>query len=218
MKPDLIIFDCDGVLVDSEIVGCRVLADYLCTLDLAITPSDCSAKFIGLSALSIREAVEDMGCRTPDDFVDHIRAETLSALSYGVEACPGVEAFLTDDLTSRCVASSGMPEKISQSLRLSGLDAYFGSDVFSASQVRNSKPAPDLFIYASERMAVDPSRAVVVDDSVAGVKAGVAAGMAVVGYCGGSHCAPNHGARLVEHGAAATIQDMTELRDFMTAC
>ena len=110
-----------------------------------------------------------------------------------------------------CVASSSAPDQLRRKLDLAGLRARFGSGVFSASMVARGKPAPDLFLYAAAQMAAPPARCVVVEDSPAGIAAARAAGMAAIGFCGGGHCRPGHGARLAACGAAVVIADMREL-------
>jgi beta-phosphoglucomutase-like phosphatase (HAD superfamily) len=110
-----------------------------------------------------------------------------------------------------CVASSGVPQRIRTSLRIVGLLQRFEPNIFSATMVARRKPAPDLFLYAADAMTMDPTRCIVIEDSVAGVKAAVAAGMTVIGFCGGSHCQPAHADVLRGHGAIEAINDMRDL-------
>jgi beta-phosphoglucomutase-like phosphatase (HAD superfamily) len=110
-----------------------------------------------------------------------------------------------------CVASSGPPEKISASLNRVGLYGRFAPHIFSAVQVPNGKPAPDLFLFAADQMKTQPARCLVIEDSVAGVTAALAAGMGVLGFCGGSHCRDGHAATLRAAGAHGTFADMRQL-------
>lgn len=126
---------------------------------------------------------------------------------------PGIHALLDRISAPVCVASSSRPERLAHTLGLTGLHHRFAPNVFSASQVANGKPAPDLFLFAAARMGAAPARCFVVEDSVAGVQAGVAAGMTVLGFCGGGHCPPEHGRALRAAGARAVFAHMDALRD-----
>ena len=112
-----------------------------------------------------------------------------------------------------CVASSSTPDQISRKLDLTGLLPRFGDNLFSATMVARGKPAPDLFLFAAREMGAAPERCLVVEDSPAGIAAALAAGMTAIGFCGGSHCGPDHGVRLEACGAAAVIADMRGLAD-----
>lgn len=208
---DLLVFDCDGVLVDTEVVGSTQLSAYLNELGLEVSPAECIRKFSGLSAPAIREKIRQDGAITPSTFAEDIRSRTINALAKGTRPCPGVAAFLDRSVIRRCVASSGSMEKITQSLDLSGLAGFFGENLFNAAQVENGKPAPDLFLLAAEKMGVTPECTIVVEDSVAGVQSAVSAGMTAVGFCGGSHCLENHGKTLRDFGALYVINDMRQL-------
>ena len=132
-----------------------------------------------------------------------------------LQATPHIDAALAAIALPTCVASSGPPEKISASLNRVGLYGRFAPHIFSAVQVRHGKPAPDLFLFAAEQMNVPPARCLVIEDSVAGVTAALAAGMAVLGYHGGSHCRPDTAATLRAAGAAITFDDMRQLPDLI---
>jgi HAD superfamily hydrolase (TIGR01509 family) len=110
-----------------------------------------------------------------------------------------------------CVASSSAPEQIRRKLEITALLGRFGDRLFSATMVARGKPAPDLLLYAAERLATAPDRCLVIEDSPTGIDAARAAGMTAIGFCGGSHCGPEHRARLQEHGAALVVDDMHEL-------
>ncbi|MBT6109349.1 MAG: HAD-IA family hydrolase [Rhodospirillales bacterium] len=212
----LIIFDCDGVLVDTEMIGCMVLSQRLGEAGIHVTTEECLDQFIGRSAESIRKLAEDLsGIGLPDTFVTDIRERTLAELSHGVAPTPGTHEILSMLTQPVCVASSGTHTKIRQSLTLSGLLPFFEPHLFSGTQVDNGKPAPDLFLYAAQQMRASPSTTIVVEDSCAGVEAAVAAGMIALGYTGGNHIRTGHAEMLHETGATAVISHMRELPYFL---
>lgn len=196
----VVIFDCDGVLVDSELIASRELAAYLSELGRATSAEDCREAFTGLSIKAVGEKVHaDWGLKLPDDFVAQLRARDAIAFERDLKAIPGVEKVLDILDQTRVlygVASSGTPEKIRHSLEITQLIGRFGDHLYSASQVAHGKPAPDLFLYAAQSMGVDPSTCVVIEDSPAGVEGAKAAGMRVIGFTGGSHCGPRYADKL----------------------
>ena len=209
MNFDLVIFDCDGVLVDSEALACVVHADVLTAHGYAITAAQVHERFLGRSSREARLEVEtEMGRVLPDEYtvqlkstIDRVFGEQLTAVPYIAEAL----ARLTLPV---CVASSGTPTRIVSSLTTTGLLERFAPHLFSASQVENGKPAPDLFLFAASEMGAAPSRCVVIEDSVPGVIGARAAGMTVLGFHGGAHCGPGTAAALTAAGAHATFDDM----------
>jgi HAD superfamily hydrolase (TIGR01509 family) len=180
----LVIFDCDGVVVDSEPVANAVLHARLESLGLELTPAESAARFTGRSMADCVVLIEQLtGRPVPPDFVAAVRRETRAAFERGLEAVPGVVALLAALPPPYCLASSGSHAKIRHSLRLTGTDRFFDDDrIFSAEDVRAGKPAPDLFLHAARRLGVAPADCVVVEDSVPGVAAAVAAGMRVFGF------------------------------------
>jgi HAD superfamily hydrolase (TIGR01509 family) len=149
--------------------------------------------------------------RLPADFADRRRRRLWPLFESELRAIPGVIAVI-DALTCKmCVASSGRPDRLRHALSLVGLYDRFQPNIFSAVEVARGKPAPDLFLYAPERMVVTPARCVVIEDSLPGVTAAVAAGMTVIGFVGASHCRPGDAGRLAAHGAVAVIDDMAQL-------
>jgi HAD superfamily hydrolase (TIGR01509 family) len=209
---DLIIFDCDGVLVDSEVISCRVHAELLTAHGYPISADEVRARFLGRSAAEASREVEAaLGRALPADFDARLKRELLGAFAASLEAMPGIGAALDQLACPVCVASSGTPEKIAASLTRTALLPRFAPHVFSATQVARGKPAPDLFLFAAAQMGVAPARCLVIEDSVPGVTAARAAGMTVFGFCGGSHCEPTDAARLAAAGAATIFDTMTEL-------
>ena len=212
---ELIIFDCDGVLVDSEPAACKCLSDYLKSCDIAFSPQEVSERFVGRSLSSCKAILEDDGWVLPKTFIEDIRQRNLAALSHDLDPIPGIHAALDTISQSVCVASSGLPVKINQSLALTNLAIYFGPHIFSARHVSNGKPAPDLFLLAAKTMGALPHNTMVIEDSPVGVEAGLAAGMRVVGFTGGSHAGAQHGTSLRNLGAHHILDTMLDLPDLI---
>jgi len=214
--PDLIIFDCDGVLVDSELIACRVLSESLAEAGIDIAPDVIAERYVGLSAAAIFADIEARtGRRVPADFGERSRPRLEAAFAAGLEPMPGVVAALAALPVRTCVASSSSPARLRHSLTLAGLLDRFHPHIFSAEQVARGKPAPDLFLLAAARMGVPPERCRVVEDSLAGITAARAAGMVALGFTGGSHCWAGHGERLRGAGAWAVFARMDELAGLM---
>ncbi|MET0430499.1 MAG: HAD family hydrolase [Microvirga sp.] len=203
---ELVIFDCDGVLVDSEVLSCtclmRVLARHGLDLDLPAIYET----FLGRGYPCVVDHYQSaMGRPLPDGFAEALRREVSDAFARSLRPIPGIDALLRRIDTPSCVASSSLPERLALSLALTGLDGHFGDRVFSASMVARGKPAPDLFLHAAASLGVDPHRALVIEDSVSGVEAGKAAGMTVWGFTGGSHYAMRDGRHLLTRAGADRI-------------
>jgi len=209
----LVIFDLDGVLVDSEPVSSRVTAAALAEAGIEVSEAEICERFLGISTASMLETIEaEHGRRLPASFQTTLRARILAAFERALEPVAGVPAVLDALPVDRCVASSSHPERIRRSLELTGLLDRLAPHLFSASMVSEGKPAPDLFLLAAARMAVEPSRCLVVEDSAAGIRAGKAAAMTVFGFTGGSHVrSETHGPRLLAAGADAVFAQMVAL-------
>ena len=189
--PSLVIFDCDGVLVDTEPVANRLLVRLFAEDGFIIPYEESRRLFLGKSLESVKAHVEaELGSPLRDDWLDYVRDETVKAFAEGVEAIPRVRDVLTG-LRERdipyCVASSGNFEKMNFTLGSSGLLPLVEDLLFSARQVAHGKPAPDLFLLAAKTMGHAPSSCVVIEDSVPGVQAAIAAGMQALGYAGDPH-------------------------------
>ncbi len=215
MTPKLVIFDCDGVLVDSELIASRQLAAFLTELGRPTSAQECRDNFTGMSIRSVGEHVHrDWGLALPSDFVEQLRLRDREAFANELQAIPGVKAVLNDLKRAQlpfCVASSGTPEKIEHSLTVTGLLEHFNSHLFSAVQVTHGKPAPDLFELAAYEMGIPPQDCIVVEDAPPGVQGGVAAGMTVLGFSGGSHCTKETPKALRKAGAHDIIAKMSDL-------
>jgi HAD superfamily hydrolase (TIGR01509 family) len=213
---DLIIFDCDGVLVDSEVISCRAHAEILTRHGYPITPDRVFDRFLGRSMRQTTIEVEaELGRSLPDDFQTQVYAEVFRLFAASFQATPHIDEALAAIALPVCVASSGPPEKISASLNRVGLYDRFAPHIFSAVQVRNGKPAPDLFLFAAEQMRTRPERCLVIEDSPAGISGALAAGMMVFGYHGGSHCRPDTAETLRAAGAVLTFDDMRQLPEMI---
>ena len=211
-KPGLVIFDCDGVLIDSELIGARVEAEELARLGMSISEPEILARFLGMTAKEMYCTLEiEHGMTLPPDFAAHVQARIDAAFEQELQAIPGIHEALDRLAVSACVASSSTLARLRHSLGLAGLYERFAPHVFSAEQVARGKPAPDLFLYAAAQMACAPAACVVIEDSVSGVRAAVAAGMRVWGFVGGGHCPPGHDARLRDAGAQGVFERMPDL-------
>ncbi len=210
-KPDLIIFDCDGVLIDSEILSCRCLSDVLAGYGIKLGVDQALDLFLGRSVTAVREHYEALGHLIPEQFAAELKVRIRAAFLSSLCPVEGVSSVLEDLRIPHCVASSSDIHRVSFSLSLTGLALHFDTRVYTSQMVKRGKPAPDLFVYAAERMQVDPHRTLVVEDSVSGVKAGKAAGMTVWGFVGGSHYQSRDGkAMLREAGADRVFGQMAD--------
>ena len=209
---DLIIFDCDGVLVDSEVISCRAHAETLTRHGYPITSEQVFDRFLGRSTRQAHLEVEaELGRSLPDDFNTQLQDELYRSFEATLQAVPYIDQALDAITQAVCVASSGSHERMRVSLGCAGLYDRFAPNIFSATQVTHGKPAPDLFLFAAEQMRAAPERCLVIEDSIPGVTGAVAAGMTVLGFHGGSHCRPGYADTLRAAGAVAIFDDMREL-------
>lgn len=190
MRFDLIIFDCDGVIADSEILSAEVLIEQLAELGITVTPEDVRRDFLGRSFPTVAASIRARSGRAlPEDFESAYRARLLARFENDLRETPGFSAMLTGLARPCCVATSSSPPRVARTLLVLGLAARFGPHVFTASEVARGKPAPDLFLHAAARMGAAPDRVLVIEDSPPGIAAAQAAGMAVLHYGGGAHLA-----------------------------
>src|SRR5450755_1064988 len=202
-KPDLIIFDCDGVLVDSEVLSCRCLSEVLAGYGIALGLDQALDLFLGRSTVAVLEYYE--GQLIPEKFSAELTARVREAFLAALCPIEGVSSVLAGLQIPHCVASSSDFDRVSLSLSLTGLAPYFDGQLFTSQMVERGKPAPDLFLYAAERMRADPARTLVIEDSVSGVIAGKAAGMTVWGFIGGSHYRSRDGRTLLHNAGADRV-------------
>ena len=185
---DLVIFDCDGVLIDSEIISARMLVQELARLGVRIDLAYVARHFLGRSYPTVMATIrQDFGLDLPPSFEEDYRERLLEGFRRGLRIMPGVTGVLDALGVPWCVATSSSPRRVAMSLALTGLTERVGGRLYTASQVRNGKPAPDLFLFAAAQMGADPARSLVIEDSLTGLCAAQAAGMAVWQFTGGSH-------------------------------
>jgi len=209
---DLIIFDCDGVLVDSEVISCQAHARVLTRHGYPITPDEVFARFLGRSTRQANSEIEaELGRSLPDGYHADLQDELFRHFAADLQAVPYIHDALGNIALPACVASSGSHQRMRVSLGHTALYEKFAPNIFSASEVSNGKPAPDLFLLAAEKMKTEPERCLVVEDSIAGIAGARAAGMTVLGFHGGSHCRDGYAATLKAAGAHQTFDDMRQL-------
>lgn len=217
MKFDAIIFDCDGVLVDSEVLAIKGERSVLETMGLVYSPADYVRKFVGLHDASFFTALRSdyrnrHGAEAPEDFEDQVlsgrrRERHLLEIVNGADEALRAARERTGKIG---VASSSRAHFLKSKLERTGLFDLAKPHVYSADLVAQGKPAPDIFLYTAEKLSVDPLRCLVLEDSENGVKAGRAAGMTVWGFLGGGHIFDGHGERLISAGASRNAQDFSE--------
>jgi HAD superfamily hydrolase (TIGR01509 family) len=211
-RVDLVIFDCDGVLVDSEVISCRAHAETLTRHGYPITSEQVLTRFLGVSDREARQTIEtELGRKLPDNFETQMKQAALRRYADDLQSIPYVGEAIATIALPKCVASSGTPEKIRHGLTCAGIYDLLAPHIFSAAQVKRGKPAPDLFLFAAEQMRASPERCIVIEDSIPGITGALAAGMTVLGFNGGSHCRPGYAETLRAAGAALTFDDMRQL-------
>jgi HAD superfamily hydrolase (TIGR01509 family) len=206
-KFGLVIFDCDGVLVDSELITNRVFAQMLNELGIPVTLEDMFERFVGRSMPQCLQIITKLlGRPVPPHFVVEYQTRSAAALRSELKAVPDIEMVLDSMRMPYCVASSGTHEKMQTTLGVTGLLPQFLGKIYSVTEVARSKPFPDVFLYAARQQGVMPADCAVIEDTPTGVRAGVAAGMTVFGYCA---LTPEQ--RLIEAGAHQTFERMRDL-------
>jgi HAD superfamily hydrolase (TIGR01509 family) len=211
IEPDLIIFDCDGVLVDSEVLSCRCLSEVLAAHGIHLGLDQALDLFLGRSTTAVLEYCQAMGRSVPEQFSSELRTGVRAAFVSALRPIEGVASVLEHLRIPHCVASSSDIDRVSLSLCLTGLTPHFVNRLYTAQMVERGKPAPDLFLYAAEKMRADPRRTLVIEDSASGITAAKAAGMTVWGFVGGSHYQSRDGkAILLGAGADRVFERMEE--------
>jgi HAD superfamily hydrolase (TIGR01509 family) len=216
--PGLLIFDCDGVLIDSEIIVARVLAERLSGAGFQATPAEALELGWGKSSTALSAAImERYGKPVPDGFVEETRAEIGRAYARDLQPIAGIVDLLSASEVPRCVASNSHIDRIRLKLSITALNRFFEPHLFSASMVTQGKPAPDLLHLAAARFGATPDQCVVIEDSISGVMAARAAGMSVLGFVGGSHCPAGHADRLRSIGCVQVATTMAEIDGYLRA-
>lgn len=209
-QPTAIIFDCDGVLVDSESIVMRVERDLLAEVGLEFDTAEYIARFTGLSyddyfAALDAERRKRTGEGLPRDLYDRIKDESVAVVERELEEIPGIHTLMEAVTVPTAVASSSFPWSLDMKLKKTGLYNRFAPHIYSTKLVPHGKPAPDIFLYVAERLGVTPSGCAVIEDSVNGVRAAVAAGMEAWGFTGGGHADPGLAERLTAAGAQSVF-------------
>jgi len=210
---ELVVFDLDGVLVDSEIIACGCLRETLARHGVDLTLNDVFERFLGRSFSVVEEDYRRRtGVPLPAGFAAELNTLLISRYRTALRVMPDAIRLLRGLSTPCCIASSSTPERIRLSLGLTELGGFFGAHVFNTTMVARGKPAPDLFLFAAEKMGARPDRTLVIEDSVSGVLGGKAAGMTVWGFVGGGHyTGRNAGGMLLDAGADRIVERMADL-------
>jgi HAD superfamily hydrolase (TIGR01509 family) len=207
------IFDCNGVLVDSEAIAAAVAAEELTRVGFTVSPEIVAGFFGGRRPSDMLADIEAAaGRKLPQHFAATLASATFQRLRKELLPTPHIEYALTWLRGRKCVASSSPLHRIQMSLEVTGLLHFFDPYLFSAADVPRGKPAPDLFLRVASRMQVKPADCIVVEDSAAGVLAAHAAGMIPIGFVGGAHSGPDVAPQLTAAGARAVVTDMRALK------
>lgn len=216
---DLVIFDCDGVLVDSEIIAARVEADLLTAAGFEISAEELAETYSGLNFKEIMLRIEQSaGIPLQASMLDEAERLVDQRLARDVQAIEGVRDAVVA-VSPRCICSNSTQARLEITLTKTGLKPLFAPNIFSAEDTpsKKEKPAPDVFLYAAEKMKARPEHTFVVEDSIHGVKGAKAAGMRVIGFTGGAHSYPGHADVLTEAGAETVIRRWADLKSVLAA-
>lgn len=210
--PALVLFDCDGVLIDSEVIACAADAEVLTQVGFPFTTDDIIRRFAGMPSTEMFAEIErESGRALPPDLELRIQDRVLSRFREDLRALPDVAEVVAALPWPSCVVSNSKPAKLGLGLIETGLYELFYPRIFSAALVERGKPAPDLFLHAAAVMGVRPESCVVIEDSVAGVTGAQAAGMLTLGFVGGAHCPEDQSNRLRTAGAALVFDSFLQL-------
>jgi HAD superfamily hydrolase (TIGR01509 family) len=215
--PKLVIFDCDGVLVDSEVIAIGVLAECLNEAGVMLNVEQTMAYGVGKGAAAVAAAIKnDFGITLPDNFFEDMGARIIAAYPGKLRPMVGILELLAALKLRRCVASNSPIERVRQALTTTGLMPYLEPHLYSAAMVARGKPAPDLFLHAAQQQGVRPERCLVIEDSLSGVVAAHAAGMAIIGFVGGGHCRPGHADAMRDAGCDEVFSRMRDIAKFFS--
>lgn len=209
----LIIFDCDGVLVDSEILAAQVEIEIFAEHGFEISIEEFSERFAGMTNQDIlREVSDELDKALPESLNDDIEARIDDKIVNELNAISGVHQMLDRLDNPRCICSNSGIDRLNISLKRTDLFERFKPYIYSATEVgsKESKPSPNVFLHAANELEADPAQTIVLEDSAHGIKGAVAAGMRVVGFTGASHSYPSHAEKLMEAGAETTINMLSD--------
>jgi HAD superfamily hydrolase (TIGR01509 family) len=218
----LIIFDCDGVLLNTEEIMLDIDLQFLGRIGLHYERDKYIERFLGTKEKYHFEELdrdhrEKFGAPLPENFEHEINTAAGREYEKRLQALPGIAEFLSRSTAKRCVASSSIRAVLERNLKFTELYDYFSPHIFSGDMVEHGKPAPDLFLHAAGTMNENPQDCIVIEDSVNGVKAARAAGMTVVGFIGGKHCGLAHREKLQREGAIKVINTLYDLQKTLNA-
>ena len=215
---EAVIFDCDGVLIDSEILVCRIAAEELTALGYPISTEQVIERFAGRPDREMRAEIEaEWGRPIPETYRTAVNDRTTAAYASDLRIMPHLTEALDRISVPICVASSSFPEKLILGLKTVDLYDRFNPNIVSATLVAHGKPEPDVFLFAAGWMQTSPMRCLAVEDSVAGITSARRAGIPVVGFTGGGHCTSDHADKLRSAGAISVIASLADLPDLITA-
>ncbi len=216
MNFELIIFDCDGVLIDSEVIANRVDVEYLATLGIHFSFADYMEISLGKTLSDTMLEIEKrFNKKLPADYPEKVLEYKKAAFSKELRAIDGITTLLENLNLPKAVASGSSPERLEHSLKVTDLWSYFEPHIYSATMVKHGKPAPDLFLFTAEKFRANPGKTLVIEDSNSGVQAAIAAGMKVIGFTGGSHIKEGHEERLLEFGTIKVFSKMSDIQDWL---
>ncbi|MBN8649113.1 MAG: HAD family hydrolase [Caulobacterales bacterium] len=208
----LIIFDCDGVLIDSEIIAARLEAQIANSWGHSISPQEICFRFAGVPTKIVWETLaNEIGHQIDENFFDEYRALAKAVFAKELKAINGASDIISGLKLPFCVASTTKKSELEINLQTTNLHDFFGNNIFSASQVKRPKPNPDVFLFAASQMGHDPKDCIVIEDSIAGVKAAQRAGMKVFAFGGASHIGEKNKELILGHGAIDYFTNYFEL-------
>ena len=213
---ELVIFDCDGVLIDSELLANSSEVEYLKEFGIEIDLDDYMTRFLGKSNKDVVAELEaEFEEVLPDDFWARAQTTLFKTFQEKLQPTQGIHKLLETLTIPKCIASSSSLKRLDVSLKATNLKDKFHPHIYSGEQVENGKPAPDLFLFAAEKLQIQPKNCLVIEDSPHGVVAAVAAGMPVVGYTGASHIKAGHEDKLRSVGAEYVFSTMAEFSAYL---
>ncbi len=211
VTPQLIIFDCDGVLIDSEIIASRIEAQVANELGHNISADEICTKYMGMPHRVLWQNIfAEIGKTMPEDFLELQKQRLVKAFAQELKPIDKIAETLANLPMAKCVASSTHKTQLIENLRTTNLLNFFENNVFSVSEVEKPKPHPDVFLFAAKEMGFDTNDCLVIEDSVPGIRAAKAAGMRVFGFLGGSHIRDGHGNSLLENGAELVFESFED--------
>jgi HAD superfamily hydrolase (TIGR01509 family) len=216
--PDLVIFDCDGVLVDSEVISNHIFMESFAELGIVFTLEEMMTFGIGKNAVTLAAAIEqEFGVTLPAGFIEGQRARIMEAFSTELRPIDGIPELLAALKLKRCVASNSHIRRVRHALTTTGLMPHLEPHIYTPALVAQGKPAPDLFLFAAAKHGVRPERCLVIEDSLSGVSAAMAAGMPVIGFVGASHIRPGHADAMRAAGCVEVFARMDKVARFLGA-